>query len=95
MTDAITTDSSSRSERTRLVMEAHPELIEAMERAGEEYYRNDAIWQAECARQQRAAGLPERRLESPYGKALKEASQAIVARYEELLAVKQEEDRSS
>ena len=86
MTDAITTDSSSRSERTRLVMEAHPELIEAMERAGEEFYENEDAWQEEIARHQRDAGLPEQSLESPFGKALREASTAVFTKSEELLA---------
>ena len=60
------------SELTRIVAEAHPSLIAAMEKASEEFYRHDAIWQEEVARNQRNAGLPERSLESPFGKALRE-----------------------
>ena len=74
------------SEITRLVAEAHPGLIAAMEKASEEFYRHDAIWQEEVARNQRNAGLPERSLESPFGKALREASTAVVEKFEELLA---------
>ncbi len=74
----------SRAELTRIVMAAHPELIATMERAGEEYYRNDAIWQAECARQQRAAGLPQQSLESPYGKVLRQASTAVLSAFDAL-----------
>ena len=74
------------SELTRIVAEAHPSLIAAMEKASEEFYRHDAIWQDEVARNQRNAGLPERSLESPFGKALREASTAVVEKFEELLA---------
>ena len=74
------------SERTRLVGEACPDLIEAMERAAQEFYRNDAIWQEEATRHQRNAGMPEQSLESPFGKALREASTAVVEKSKELLA---------
>ena len=92
MTDIITTDSSplgegvSYSDLKRLVAETNPALIEAMEKASEEFYRNDAIWQEEVARRQRNAGMPEQSLESPFGKALREASTAVVEKFEELLA---------
>ncbi len=86
MTDIITTDSSSRSERTRLVMEAHPGLVEALERAGEEFYENEDAWQEEVARHQRDAGLPVQSLESPFRKALREAGAAVDEKSEELLA---------
>ena len=74
------------SEITRLVAEAHPDLIEAMEKASEEFYRNDAIWQEEVARHQRNADMPEQALESPFGKALREAAAAVVEKSKELLA---------
>ncbi len=74
------------SEITRLVAEAHPELIEAMERASQEYHLHDSAWQEEVARHQRNAGLPEQSLESPFGKALREASTAVFEKSEELLA---------
>ena len=74
------------SELTRIVAEAHPSLIEAMEKASEEFYRHDAIWQEEVAKNQRNAGLPERSLESPFGKALREASTAVLEKSKELLA---------
>ena len=74
------------SELTRIVAEAHPSLIAVMEKAAQEFYRYDAIWQEEVARNQRNAGLPERSLESPFGKALREASTAVVEKFEELLA---------
>ncbi len=74
------------SESTRLVAEAHPDLIEAMEKASEEFYRNDAIWQEEVARNQRNAGMPEQSLESPFGKALREAAVAVFDKSKEILA---------
>ncbi len=92
MPDSTTTDTTALaadvpfSERTRLVMAACPDLIEALERASEESYLNEESWQEEVARQQRAAGLPKRRLESPYGRALREASTAVVEKSKELLA---------
>ena len=92
MTDIITTDSSplsegvSYSDLTRLVAETNPALIKAMEKASEEFYRNDAIWQEEVARRQRNAGMPEQSLESPFGKALREASTAVFTKSKELLA---------
>ncbi|MEE8454249.1 MAG: hypothetical protein V3R90_05755 [Limibaculum sp.] len=91
MTDTITTaapalsEGISYSERTRLVAEAHPDLIEALENASKEFYRSDAIWQEEIARHQRNTGLPEQSLESPFGKALREASTAVFAKSRELL----------
>ncbi len=92
MPDSTTTDTTppskdvSRSGITRVVAVAHPDLIEAMERAAESSYRHEDAWQAECARQQRAAGMPERSLESPFGRALREASAAVVEKSKELLA---------
>ncbi len=92
MSDTTTIDTTShaegasRSEITRIVMEVHPELIEAMERAGEDFYRHEDAWQEEAARQQRAAGMPKQSLKSPFGKALREASTAVVEKSEELLA---------
>ncbi len=76
----------SYSEITRIVMKAHPELIEAMERALREFYENEDGWQENVSRHQRAAGMPERSLESPYGQALREASTAVFERGKELLA---------
>ncbi len=90
MTGTITTDSSplsegvSYSDLTRLVAEKNPALIEAMEKASEEFYRNDAIWQEEVARRQRNAGMPEQSLESPFGKALREASTAVRSAFDAL-----------
>lgn len=74
------------SEITRFVAEAHPSLITAMEKASEAFYRNDAFWQEEVARRQRNAGMPEQSLESPFGKALREAAVAVFAKSKELLA---------
>ena len=74
------------SERTRLVAEAHPALIEALEKASQEYYRHEDTWQAEAERHQRNAGMPRRRLESPHGRALREAAAAVVEKSRELLA---------
>ena len=74
------------SERTRLVAEANPSLIEALERASEEYYRREDAWQQEAVRQQRAGGMPKRELESPYGRALREAATAVTDAFDELLA---------
>ncbi len=83
------------SESTRLVAEAHPGLIEAMERAGQEFYEKEDGRQEEVATHQRAAGLPQRSLESPYRQALHEASTAVVERAKELLSAKdQEEERA-
>ncbi len=85
----------SYSEITRIVMKAHPELIEAMEKALREFYENEDGWQEEVAQQQRAAGMPRRSLESPYRQALREASTAVVERAKELLSAKdQEEERA-
>jgi hypothetical protein len=87
MTDTSTfSEGVPFSDRTRLVAVAHPDLIEAMEKASEEFYRNDAIWQEEVARRQRNAGMPEQSLESPFGKALREASTAVFTKSEALLA---------
>ncbi len=74
------------SEITRFVAVANPALVAAMERASEEFYWHDTIWQEEVARNQRNAGLPERSLESPFGKALREASTAVLEKSKELLA---------
>ena len=74
------------SERTRLVTEAHPALIEALEKASREFYQNEANWQEEAERQQRAGGMPKRELESPYGRALREAATAVTDAFDELLA---------
>ena len=74
------------SERTRMVAEAHPHLIEAMEKASQEFHQQEGAWQEEVARHQRNAGLPERSLQSPFGKALNEAAAAVVEKFEELLA---------
>jgi hypothetical protein len=82
MTD---TPEFTRSEITRIVMAAHPELIAAMERASQEFNENEDAWQEEVARHQRNASMPRRSLESPYGKALREASTAVVAHSKELL----------
>ena len=76
----------SYSEITHIVMKAHPELIEAMEKAGQEFYEKEDGWQEEVATHQRAAGMPEQSLESPFGKALREASTAVVEKSKELLA---------
>ena len=69
---------------TRLVAEADPALIEAMERAAEEFHRHEESWQADAARHQRNAGMQS--VESPFGKALREASTAVVEKSKELLA---------
>ncbi len=74
------------SERQRLVAAANPALIAALEKASEEYYRHEANWQEEAERQQRAGGMLERDLESPYGKALREAAKAVMTAFDELLA---------
>ena len=76
----------SYSESTRLVAEAHPGLIEAMERAGQEFYEKEDGWQEEVATHQRAAGLPQRSIESPYGQALRQAAVAVTDKFDELLA---------
>ena len=74
------------SEITHFVAEANPALIEALEKASQEYHRHEESWQEECARHQRNAGMPEQSLESPFGKALREASTAVVEKSKELLA---------
>ena len=74
------------SERTRLVAEANPALIEALEKASQEYHQHEDAWQQECFRHQRAGGMPERRLESPYGRALREAATAVTDAFDELVA---------
>ncbi len=85
----------SYSERTRMVMEARPDLIEAMQKAAEEQYRHEDTWQDEVARHQHDAGMPEQHLESPYRRAAREASTAVFEKSEELLAAKnQEEERA-
>ncbi len=76
----------SRSELTRVVAEARPDLIEAMEKAGEAYYRLEEFWQAQTARQQRAGGLPERDLESPYRRAMRETAKAVTDAFEALIS---------
>ncbi len=88
MTDTTTTDTTefTRSEITHIVMKAHPALIEAMEKAGQEFYEKEDGWQEEVATHQRAAGMPKRSLESPYGKALRQASTAVLEKSKELLA---------
>ena len=80
MTDTTTTDTTefTRSEITHIVMKAHPALIEAMEKAGQEFYEKEDGWQEEVATHQRAVGMPEQSLESHFGKALKEAAAAVV-----------------
>lgn len=100
MSDTTTIDTPpskdvSRSEITSVVAAAHPDLIEAMERAAEGFYRHEDAWQDEITQQQRAAGMPEESLISPYGKALKEASQAVVAKFEELHAAKNQEEQGT
>ena len=73
------------SELTRLVAEAHPALIEALERISQEYHLHEPAWQEEVARHQRNAGMPERSLQSPYTKALNEAATAVVEKSKVLL----------
>ncbi len=80
------TDSFPFSERTRLVAEAAPNLIEALERSSEEFYRHEDAWQEEVARHQRNAGMPRRRVESSHGRALRKAAAAVFEKSEELLA---------
>ena len=74
------------SERQRLVAESCPALIEALEKASREFYQNEANWQEEAERQQRAGGMPERELESPYGRALREAATAVTDTFDALVA---------
>ncbi len=74
------------SEITRFVAEANPALIEALEKASQEYHQHEDAWQQECFRHQRAGGMPERRLESPYGRALREAATAVTDAFDELVA---------
>ncbi len=74
------------SEITRLVAEVDPALIEALEKASQEYHRHEDTWQEEAARHQRNAGMPKRSLQSPFGKALNEAGAAVVEKSKELLA---------
>ena len=74
------------SEITRFVAEANPALIEALEKASREYHRHEDTWQEEATKHQRSAGMPEQSLQSPFGKALREASAAVVEKFEELLA---------
>ncbi len=76
------------SEITNFVAEANPALIEALEKASREYHQHEETWQEEVARHQRNAGLHEQSLESPFGKALREASTAVFEKSEELLAAK-------
>ena len=76
----------SYSERTRLVALANPALVEALEKASQEYHRHEGAWQEETAKHQRNAGMPKRSLQSPFGKALNEAAAAVVEKFEELLA---------
>ena len=74
------------SERQRLVAAANPALIAVLEKASEEYYRHEANWQEEAERQQRKAGMPERELESPHGRALREAATAVTDAFDEMVA---------
>ena len=73
------------SEIMHFVAEASPALIEALEKASQEYHRHEESWQEEVARHQHNVGMPRRSLESPYGKALNEASTAVLAAFEEML----------
>ncbi len=86
-----TTDSPefTRSERTRMVAAAHPHLIEAMEKAAQEYHENEDVWQQQATRQQRAGGMPKRDLESPYRRALREAAKAVTDAADEIIASSQ------
>jgi hypothetical protein len=87
MTDTTDlTTGVSRAELTRIVMEAHPELIKAMEKAGQNFYENEDAWQEEVAQHQRNAGMPRRSLESPFGKALRQAAVAVTEKFEAMLA---------
>ena len=74
------------SERTRFVLETHPALIEALEKASQEFYLHDPAWQEKCSRHQLNHGMPRRPVESRYGKALNEASAAVVGAFEAMLA---------
>ncbi len=76
----------SRSEITRFVAETRPDLIKALERASEEYYRHEDTWQEEAERQQRDTGMPKQGLESPYGRALREAATAVTDAFDEMVA---------
>ena len=83
-----------RSQMTRLVAEAYPALIAALEKASEEYYRHEANWQEEVERQQRAGDMPERELESPHARALREAAKAVTDAFDELVASGQLEEKN-
>ena len=74
------------SERQRFVAEAHPAIVAALEKACQEYHQHEDAWQQECFRHQRAGGMPERRLESPYGRALREAATAVTDAFDEMVA---------
>ena len=82
------------SERQRFVAEAHPAIVAALEKACQEYHQHEDAWQQECFRHQRAGGMPERRLESPYGRALREAATAVTDAFDELVASGQIEAKS-
>lgn len=92
MSNTTTTDSPALSEGvpyseiTRLVAEANPDLIEALEKASQEYHRLEDAWREEAARHQRNADMPRRCVESPHGRALREASTAVVEAFEAMLA---------
>ncbi len=77
------------SEITRFVAVTNPALVAAMERASQEFYQHEDTWQEEATKHQRSAGMPEQSLQSPFGKALREASAAVVEKFEELLAAGQ------
>ncbi len=83
-----------RSEMTRAVAEAHPAIVAALEKACQEYHQHEDAWQQECFRHQRAGGMPERRLESPYGRALREAATAVTDAFDEMVASSQIEAKN-
>ncbi len=74
------------AEAWRLVEATDPGLIATWQAAREACARHDPTWHRRNDDYQRDRGIARRRVPSPHGKALQEATAAVEARLEELIA---------
>ena len=73
------------NEGWRFVQVTDPTLNENLEKAREDCRQKEKPWQEATAQYQIGANVKRRRLESPYGKALREAEAAVTGRLNALL----------
>ncbi len=72
-------------QRWRFIEAWEPELVAKWKEACEAYESNEAAWQERTRQYQISGNMPRRDLESPYGKARREAKAAVEAECRKLL----------